>query len=111
MELGRQGNLVVSWDRRPGRLRFMFWCPGCEDAHAFEVGPQHTGEHRPSWQFDGNTQSPTVQPSIVVRYGDEPGAKRCHLFLVNGQLQFLGDCTHKLAGQTVPLPEPPEWLC
>jgi hypothetical protein len=29
---------------------------------------------------------------------------RCHSFVVDGQIQFLGDCTHKLAGQTVPLP-------
>jgi hypothetical protein len=31
--------------------------------------------------------------------------QRCHSFLVDGQIQFLGDCTHALAGQTVPLPE------
>jgi len=29
----------------------------------------------------------------------------CHYFLKGGMLQFLGDCTHTLAGQTVPLPE------
>ncbi len=27
----------------------------------------------------------------------------CHSFVTDGQIQFLGDCTHKLAGQTVPL--------
>jgi hypothetical protein len=26
------------------------------------------------------------------------------------QIEFLGDCTHSLAGQTVPLPEMPEWF-
>jgi hypothetical protein len=33
----------------------------------------------------------------------------CHLFLTDGRLQYLGDCTHALAGQTVPLPELPAW--
>jgi len=28
----------------------------------------------------------------------------CHSFVTDGQIQFLGDCTHKLAGRTVPLP-------
>lgn len=32
-------------------------------------------------------------------------SKRCHSFVVDGQMQFLGDCTHALAGQTVPIPE------
>lgn len=30
-------------------------------------------------------------------------AKRCHSFVANGNIQFLGDCTHELAGQTVRL--------
>lgn len=28
----------------------------------------------------------------------------CHSFITDGQIQFLNDCTHPLAGQTVPLP-------
>ncbi|MCZ4340562.1 hypothetical protein O4H52_03015 [Sphingomonadaceae bacterium G21617-S1] len=28
----------------------------------------------------------------------------CHSFVRNGQIEFLSDCTHALAGQTVPLP-------
>jgi hypothetical protein len=29
----------------------------------------------------------------------------CHSFVTDGRIQFLGDCTHALAGQTVDLPE------
>ena len=29
----------------------------------------------------------------------------CHSFVTDGRIQFLGDCTHKLAGQTVDLPD------
>ncbi|MGC4033677.1 MAG: hypothetical protein QM754_18485 [Tepidisphaeraceae bacterium] len=28
---------------------------------------------------------------------------RCHSFVRDGQIEFLGDCTHELAGKTVPL--------
>ena len=31
----------------------------------------------------------------------------CHSFVTDGRIQFLGDCTHKLAGQTVNIPEWP----
>ena len=34
----------------------------------------------------------------------EPGQLTvCHSFVSDGQWQFLGDCTHALAGQTVPV--------
>ncbi len=33
---------------------------------------------------------------------------RCHTFITDGRIQFLGDCSHKLAGQTVDLPAWPE---
>ena len=31
----------------------------------------------------------------------------CHTFVTDGRIQFLGDCTHALAGQTVDLPDWP----
>ena len=33
--------------------------------------------------------------------------KRCHSYVKDGQIQFLNDCSHVLAGQTVDLPELP----
>ncbi len=29
----------------------------------------------------------------------------CHSFVTNGRIQFLGDCTHELAGKTIEIPE------
>ena len=29
----------------------------------------------------------------------------CHSFVTDGRIQFLGDCTHDLAGHTVELPD------
>jgi hypothetical protein len=31
----------------------------------------------------------------------------CHSFVTDGRIQFLNDCTHPLAGQTVDIPEWP----
>jgi hypothetical protein len=88
----------------------------------------HVGAAR--WGFNGNLASPTFTPSVLVRTGHfcNPGEKpgncacdfqerfpdeepwdwpcvRCHSFVRDGRIQFLGDCTHALAGQTVDLPE------
>jgi hypothetical protein len=35
---------------------------------------------------------------------------RCHSYVRDGKIEFLNDSTHKLAGQTVPLPDMPDWL-
>jgi hypothetical protein len=95
----------------------MFWCPGCDGAHMVGVG-EGPG---PRWGYNGNPDAPTFTPSVLVKgtvpitdderdrimAGEkiEPVPTVCHSFLTNGQIQFLGDCTHALAGQTVPLPD------
>jgi hypothetical protein len=99
--------------------RVHFWCPGCDDVHGI-----HTGEE--GWTWNGDLERPTFTPSVLVRmtkwhgtfeeYGKwtrpthnvEPGTEAtCHSFVTDGRIQFLGDCTHKLAGQTVDLPDWP----
>ncbi|MGB3043671.1 MAG: DUF6527 family protein [Xanthobacteraceae bacterium] len=99
----------------------MFWCPGCDGAHQVQVG-EGGG---PRWGFNSNYEKPTFTPSVLIRSGHYvPGQdgkecwctyeKRigksapfacsvCHSFVRDGQIQFLSDCTHALAGQTVPL--------
>ena len=85
-----------------------FFCPGCDMPHEVRI----TADKSPRWAFDGNDAAPTVSPSILVTWtwGPEHEQRRCHSFLRAGRLEFLGDCTHRLAGQTVELPELPEWL-
>lgn len=90
----------------------MFWCPGCDHAHCIHVAGE--GPH-PRWGWNGNVDKPTFTPSILVKTGravdpafePEPGdpPEVCHSFVTDGRIQFLGDCTHALAGQTVDLPE------
>ncbi|TIT19905.1 MAG: ammonia monooxygenase [Mesorhizobium sp.] len=92
--------------------RLFFWCPGCAEVHV--VGP--------SWGFNGDYDRPTFTPSVLVTghkiVKDDNGKwtgdwerdaagnlipEVCHSFVRDGQIQFLGDCTHALAGQTVKL--------
>lgn len=78
----------------------IFDCPGCERVHGISVALGR-------WTWNGSFDAPTVQPSILAEWyeGPERGERRCHSYITDGQIQFLSDCTHSLAGQTVDLPE------
>lgn len=104
--------------RELGAGRLSFWCPSCNDAHQILYG---TGPG-PRWGYNGHVDLPTFTPSIKVTWrepSDNPAEqlddskdieKCCHSFVTNGQIEFLPDCTHELAGKTVPLPSfPPGW--
>jgi len=77
--------------------QYLYMCPGCGYEHAF--GLRTEGGHH---EFNGDLNRPTVSPSLLQNF--VPGAM-CHSFIRDGMIQFLSDCTHKLAGQTVELPE------
>lgn len=76
--------------------QYWFKCPGCECSHAFTVGGTH-------WQWNGSLDRPSFTPSLLCNK-DDP-ASRCHSFVTDGKIQFLSDCWHKLAGQTVEIPD------
>lgn len=73
-------------------------CPGCDDFHVVDT----------RWTFNGDFERPTFSPSLLLN-GDptyhNPAAPRCHSFIREGRIEFLGDCSHALAGKTVDLPE------
>lgn len=77
-----------------------FWCPGCASTHVVNL----EREYGPAWGWDKNGDAPTFTPSILVSTHDK---KICHSFVKAGQIEFLSDCTHALAGQTVPMPDWP----
>lgn len=76
-------------------------CPGCLLTHAININPNGPS---PRWRFNNDLEKPTFTPSLVVRYkwGDEDETNVCHSFIRDGNWEFLADCTHALAGQTVP---------
>lgn len=104
-----------------GQRGLHFWCPGCKTPHQVTT-------HEGGWTWNGDLQKPTLWPSVDVtsghfapnrpagsecwctfekRTGHKPDFKcfKCHSFVSDGRIQFLGDCTHHLASQTVDLPE------
>ena len=75
----------------------VFYCPGCKSSHVFDL----------RWTFNGSLEKPNFTPSLLVN-GTEPRhptLPRCHSFVTDGMIQFLGDCEHELAGQTVEIPD------
>lgn len=105
-----------------GHMTPVDWCPT-----GTQPSPHAAGRAR--WGFNGKLELPTLSPSILMRTGHHaPGHTGacwctwneqhpepedsapftcliCHSFVRDGRIQFLGDCTHALAGQTVDLPE------
>lgn len=104
-------------ENREGDDMYFFMCPGCNDAHHIATSNK-VWKDRYVWQFNGDIDKPTFRPSIVMKTGTyvDPNIKGdpqwlkehshlCHSFVTDGKIQFLSDCSHKLAGQTVDLPE------
>lgn len=93
-----------------GKMSFM--CPGCELMHVVNID----GPKGPRWTWNGSYIKPTFSPSVLVtgfKPSDDPAEFddatkdkpfTCHSFVVDGNIQYLNDCSHKLAGRTVPLP-------
>lgn len=86
-----------------------FWCPGCDKAHGIRFGNPAT-----DWTWNGDLEHPTFTPSVLVHAhptlndeGQQVMTPQCHSFVTDGRIQFLDDCTHELAGQTVDLPSWP----
>jgi len=92
-----------------------FKCPGCRTMHHVTVDGSR------GWTWNGDANAPTFAPSVLVQgtvpitdeehdrimAGEKVDTKllRCHSFVRDGRIQFLSDCTHELAGQTVDLPD------
>ena len=76
-----------------GSHDYVFHCLGCGYSHPFNV---------PRWTWNGSFDKPTFTPSLLC-WGMVP-EKRCHSFVTDGKIQYLSDCFHSLAGQTVELP-------
>jgi len=98
-----------------------FECPACGNNHA-PVVSRPPGSVGPTWGWNGDVERPTFTPSLLVRgtvpltqaqldaydRGEglpTPIPRVCHSFIRDGRIEFLSDCTHALAGQTVDLPE------
>ena len=75
---------------------YWFLCPGCKTMHPVTLRDERNGR---GWTFNGDLAAPTFSPSLMVYPTDRNG--RCHSFIRGGKIEFLVDCQHEFAGQTV----------
>jgi len=96
---------------KEGKVYWMIICPACGNCHGLDS----------RWTFNGDLDRPTFRASLLVRgtvpitneeadrimAGEkfEPKPLVCHSFITDGNIQFLDDCTHSLAGKIVELPD------
>ncbi len=83
--------------------RALFHCPGCEHAHGYVIAQNEAGNEKHVWEWNEDLDKPTFKPSLLNTWEDQV----CHLYVKEGKIQYLKDCTHKLAGQTVDMRENP----
>ena len=106
-----------------GMLREVYWhssdetvahlsalCPACGFEHSFRVDLIGHGKwNGDTWTFNGDYDKPTFSPSMGANLRkNQEQHPVCHSFLRDGVWQFLGDCSHAMANQHVPMipPEP-----
>lgn len=120
-------------DPATGREGLTYWCQGCKSYHAI------TTKGGGAWGWNGDVDRPVFSPSVLVTGRDftpagkaafekwhadgcpkpapafESADSRCHTFVgcngaQPGEVIFLSDCTHELAGTVQPLPDLPDWM-
>lgn len=83
-------------------------CKGCDELHYIKVDGKLPNGHGP-WGFNKNQDSPTFTPSVNIHWAAIPDLnkpeRRCHFVITDGKIQYCGDCTHSLKGQTIELPD------
>lgn len=78
---------------------------GCHPDRIIPVilkGSRSESGRQPVWSWNGDTEKPTLKPSILTR-GGRDGKDVCHTWVNDGMVHYLGDSTHEFAGQTRPL--------
>lgn len=100
-----------------------FWCQACREAHPFTVSTDGVK----GWQWNGDTERPVFSPSFLITglqierdengrwngnyvrdANGDPKPLRCHSFIgcngaQPGQIIYLSDSSHDLAGTVVDL--------
>lgn len=98
-----------------GDLRYdalMFCCPGCASngssgLHMLPIKDSGNTGERSAWTWDGNLEAPTLDPSILTIMHE---GFVCHSYLRAGVFEYLGDCSHPLVNQHVPMSPLPLWV-
>lgn len=92
--------MKVRIGRANGKTTYLLWCPACDDIVMIDD----------SWGWNGDAEAPTFTPSLLTEVKFTDGRRYvCHSFVTDGVWNYLGDCTHDKAGESVPVVDLPEW--
>lgn len=86
-------------DQTDQTVGWMIECPACKSGHLFDQ----------RWEFNGDVERPTFKGSMLSNGRADAvvneTAPRCHSYVTDGRIEYLADCSHAMAGQTVDLPD------
>jgi hypothetical protein len=118
--MSRISNKLRKWANPDnGDEGLSYYCQGCDSNHSIKTKGQG------AWGWNGDLEKPVFTPSVLVTWSANPDAseefkewrtaRRCHTFVgcngaQPGEVIFLGDCTHVLAGKVMPFADLPEWM-
>jgi Family of unknown function (DUF6527) len=100
-----------------GRSGIHFFCIGCNDLHTI------TTDGSRGWSWNGDENQPVITPSVLVTrpavsdagegFEEFLKAQICHTFVgcngaQPGEIVYLSDCSHSLAGSVHLLQDIPE---
>ena len=94
---------------KEGTQHLTWWCEPCDSHHSVPVVVGPNPPEKKVWGFNGDLKKPTLTPSVhYLGWKDQNGniKGKCHLFLRNGMVQYLSDCSHDMAGKTVKVQDP-----
>lgn len=80
--------------------------PGPQGILYLPVQTRGTRNGTGNWSWNGDTEKPTVRPSVLTKgkdWNDNWKDYVCHSWINDGQAQFLPDSTHEFSGKTVDL--------
>lgn len=126
--MGQVGAKLRSYGTSGTSRGFAHWCPACREVHVFIT--ERNVPAPPMWTFNGDTAAPTFSPSMKItgkeierdaegkwtgEWVRDPSTGQardfcCHYILTAGVLNYCGDSTHAMKGQSVPLPDLPPHL-
>ena len=132
--MSRLSNKLRKWvNSDNGDEGLTYFCQGCDSSHAIQT------KGAGAWGWNGDVEKPVFTPSVLLtstrltdkgntdleawREAGHPARDTpfesvpyvCHSFVgcngaQPGEVIFLSDCTHALAGQVLPFADLPEWM-
>jgi hypothetical protein len=74
------------------------WCPACDGFHLVFINKPNGFDQ--VWFWNGDVETPTFRPNLGT-------PNHCHYRITSGDITYLQDSKHILAGKTFSMPDIP----